>query len=72
MFAMWEDWINELLAQIGGEIGTHDGLPQVAKAKPENKPSGLFEQLELLKKIGFRDVDCFYKYGVFAMFGGTK
>jgi tRNA (cmo5U34)-methyltransferase len=71
-FAMWEDWMNEHLAQIGGEVGTYDGLPEVAKAKPENKPSGLFEQLEILRQIGFRDVDCFYKYGVFAMFGGTK
>jgi tRNA (cmo5U34)-methyltransferase len=71
-FAMWEDWMNECLAQIGGDIGTYDGLPQVAKAKPENKPNGLIEQLELLRQIGFRDVDCFYKYGVFAMFGGTK
>jgi tRNA (cmo5U34)-methyltransferase len=71
-FAMWEDWMDERLAQVGGKVGTHDGLPEAAKAKPENKPSGLFEQLELLVKIGFRDVDCFYKYGVFAMFGGTK
>jgi len=71
-FAMWEDWMNERLAQIGGDIGTYDGLPEVAKAKPENKPSGLFDQLELLRQIGFRDVDCFYRYGVFAMFGGTK
>jgi tRNA (cmo5U34)-methyltransferase len=71
-FAMWEDWINEKLAQAGGETGTHDGLPQMAKAKPENKPSGLLEQLELLRHIGFRDVTCFYKYSVFAMLGGTK
>jgi tRNA (cmo5U34)-methyltransferase len=71
-FAMWEDWMNERLAQIGGEVGAQDGLPEVAKAKPENKPSGLVEQLMLLRRIGFRDVDCFYKYGVFAMFGGTK
>ena len=71
-FAMWEDWMDERLAQVGGEAGTHDGLPDAAKAKPENKPSGLFDQLELLEKVGFRDVDCYYKYGVFAMFGGTK
>jgi tRNA (cmo5U34)-methyltransferase len=71
-FAMWEDWMNERLAQIEGEAGKHNGLPEVAKAKPENKPSGLIEQMELLRQIGFRDVDCFYKYGVFAMFGGTK
>lgn len=71
-FAMWEDWMDERLAQLGGEVGQYDGLPQAAKAKPENKPNGLFEQMELLRRIGFRDVDCFYKYGVFAVFGGTK
>jgi tRNA (cmo5U34)-methyltransferase len=71
-FAMWEDWMNERLAQIAGAVGTYDGLPEMARTKPENKPSGLIEQMELLRQIGFRDVDCFYKYGVFAMFGGTK
>jgi tRNA (cmo5U34)-methyltransferase len=71
-FAMWEDWMNERLAQIGGAVGTHDGLPEMAKAKPENKPSGLLEQLDLLARVGFRDVDCYYKHGVFALFGGTK
>ncbi|MFL7790533.1 MAG: trans-aconitate 2-methyltransferase [Anaerolineae bacterium] len=71
-FAMWEDWMDERLTQIGGEAGQYDGLPQAAKAKPENKPSGLFEQLEMLRRVGFRDVDCFYKYGVFVLFGGTK
>jgi len=38
----------------------------------ENKPSGLFNQLQLLSRIGFRDVDCFYRYGIFSIFGGTK
>ena len=27
---------------------------------------------DVLRKCGFRNVDCFYKYGIFAMFGGTK
>lgn len=70
--AMWRDWMNERLAQIGAEVGEYDGLPEMAIAKPENKPSGLVDQLELLRRIGFRDVDCFHKYGVFAVFGGTK
>jgi hypothetical protein len=71
-FAMWQDWMNERLAEIGGEVGVHDDLPGAAMAKPENKPSGLIDQLELLQRVGFRDVDCYYKYGVFALFGGTK
>jgi tRNA (cmo5U34)-methyltransferase len=73
-FNMWVDWIDEALSRNGFEddVGKHADLPAVYRAKPENKPSSLFEQMELLRQIGFRDVDCFYKYGVFAMFGGTK
>jgi len=71
---MWRDWINENLRRNGlqDEVGKYDELPAVAKRLPENKPSTLIDQLALLGQIGFRDVDCFYKYGVFAMFGGTK
>ena len=73
-FKMWVEWVNQTLKDIGrdDEIGKHDGLPDVYKAKAENQPSGLFEQLDALRKCGFRDVDCFYKYGVFAVFGGIK
>ncbi len=71
---MWRDWINENLRGKGreDEVGKYDDLPQVARRKPENKPSKLVDQLWLLERIGFRDVDCFYKYGMFALFGGTK
>ncbi|MDH3975570.1 MAG: class I SAM-dependent methyltransferase [Deltaproteobacteria bacterium] len=73
-FRMWVDWINQTLAESGreDEAGKHDGLPGIYKAKAENQPDGLFEQLEVLRKCGFRDVDCFYKYGVFTLFGGIK
>ena len=73
-FRMWVDWMNQTLKDIGhdDEVGKHDGLPDIYKAKAENQPSGLFEQLDALRKCGFRDVDCFYKYSVFAVFGGIK
>jgi tRNA (cmo5U34)-methyltransferase len=29
-------------------------------------------QLEALQSVGFKDVDCYYKYGIFAIFGGKK
>jgi tRNA (cmo5U34)-methyltransferase len=71
---MWIDWMNQTLKSIGctDEIGKHDELPDKYKANVENQPSGLFEQLEALRKCGFRDVDCFYKYSIFAVFGGIK
>ncbi len=73
-FALWRDWMNEQLVAQGraAEIGTHDGLPDLYKSKTDNHPSPLFDQLEVLEKTGFKDVDCFFKYGIFALFGGTK
>ena len=53
-------------------IGEYDHLPAQYKSELENKPSGLFGQLQLLRQVGFRNVDCFWKYGIFCLFGGTK
>ena len=73
-FQLWRDWMNERLAQGGrtAEIGKHDGMPDDYQLKAENKPSGLFEQIAALQAVGFRDVNCYFKYGIFALFGGTK
>ncbi len=73
-FQMWVDWINETLTNndLKSDVGKHNGLPEIYKSKAENQPSNLFDQLEVLRKCGFRNVDCFYKYGIFAMFGGIK
>jgi tRNA (cmo5U34)-methyltransferase len=30
------------------------------------------DQLTSLEEIGFKEVDCYYKYGVFAIFGGRR
>ena len=66
--------MNETLEKIGKEsdIGKYDNIPSVYKNNLEDKPSGLWDQLQALSKCGFRDVDCFYKYSIFAVFGGTK
>jgi tRNA (cmo5U34)-methyltransferase len=73
-FRMWADWMNETLFKSGfkRDIGKYDHIPTVYKNAGENKPSTLRDQLDMLSRIGFQDVDCFFKYGVFAAFGGTK
>ena len=38
----------------------------------ENKPDTLESQLKTLKEIGFSEVDCFYKYGIFSVYGGKR
>jgi tRNA (cmo5U34)-methyltransferase len=71
---MWVDWMNETLHKnsIGDEVGKFNDLPNIYKSKEENKPSDLFDQLNLLTKVGFKNVDCFFKYSIFALFGGTR
>jgi len=73
-FAIWRNWMNETLAnnKHQEDIGKYDHIPGVYKNNLENKPSSLFDQLQLLTNCGFRDVDCFYKYSIFALFGGIK
>jgi tRNA (cmo5U34)-methyltransferase len=73
-FNMWRQWTNEALIKKGRseDVGKHDGLPDLYKSKQDNHPSPLIDQLQILEKIGFKDVDCFFKYGIFALFGGIK
>jgi len=37
-----------------------------------NKPDTLANQLRALKSAGFVDVDCYFKNGIFVVFGGAK
>jgi tRNA (cmo5U34)-methyltransferase len=73
-FNLWIDWIREVVEDrdLTIESSMIENVPSDYKKKPENKPSGLIEQLQMLQEIGFRDVDCFHKYGIFTIFGGTK
>jgi hypothetical protein len=71
---MWVDWINENLGALGlsDELNQYDDVPNNYKGKDENRPTRLFDQMDQMSRSGFNNVDCFYKYGVNAVFGGTK
>jgi len=73
-FNLWIDWMREFVEQRNLAIQPEviEKVPSQYKNKPENQPDGLFEQLQMLREAGFHDVDCFYKYGIFALFGGTR
>jgi len=67
---IWKEWIavNAVASQKEKCLKT----PDVYKANPDNKPDTLSAQLRALERIGFRNVDCYHKFGIFAMFGGGK
>ena len=71
---MWKDWMNENLRAKGlsDKVGEYDGIPDGYRNSPEDMPSSLKDQLQVLEEVGFQNVDCFYKYSIFAVFGGTK
>jgi tRNA (cmo5U34)-methyltransferase len=67
---LWQEWINSHSAD---SLKTSLlPVPQQYKNNPDNVPDPLLPQLRTLEHIGFKNVDCFYKYGIFAMFGGSR
>ncbi len=67
---LWREWIDTYIA--GSQKEALLSVPRKYKENLDNTPDSLMMQLQALEKIGFRNVDCYYKYGVFAMFGGSK
>jgi tRNA (cmo5U34)-methyltransferase len=69
---LWEEWMDEKKTAIGIENDPSRNIIQRYKEGDENKPDTLDDQLNALREIGYKNVDCFYKYGIFAVYGGGK
>jgi tRNA (cmo5U34)-methyltransferase len=69
---LWKQWIDERRSNLGLEGDQYDDIIRRYKHNTDNKPDTLGTQLKALQIIGFKNVDCFYKYGIFAMYGGKK
>ncbi len=68
---LWEEWIIENETKIEISESFHH-IPDQYKNNPDNNPDKLENQLNSLKSIGFKNVDCYYKYGIFSIYGGQK
>ncbi len=68
--SLWKQWIKEHPAKERSEKLL--GIPEQYKENPDNIPNTLESQLEVLEKIGFKEVDSYFKYGIFSLFGGFK
>ena len=69
---LWKEWINERKTILGIKDNVFDDIMRRYKVLEENRPDTLDDQLNALREIGFKDVDCCYKYGIFAVYGGRK
>jgi tRNA (cmo5U34)-methyltransferase len=70
--ALWKEWIDEKKASLGIKGNYFSDIVRRYKDNKDNKPDTLKVQMNALADIGFKDVDCFYKYGIFTMYGGRK
>ena len=68
--SLWRQWIQQHPAREKREELFE--IPDRYKSNQDNTPDTLDSQLKALKQIGFRNVDCYFKYGVFSLFGGRK
>jgi ubiquinone/menaquinone biosynthesis C-methylase UbiE len=75
---MFDDAMSDHLYQRRMEKGEKISREQVRKSYVErpdraaNILASVEEQCEWLREIGFRDVDCFWKYFELAIFGGSR
>ncbi len=68
--SLWQKWI--AAHPDKDKLTKLMGIPDKYKANTDNIPDTLDAQLNSLKAIGFKNVDCFFKYGAFSLFGGSK
>jgi tRNA (cmo5U34)-methyltransferase len=68
---LWKEWIQEKENKMDTSISFNQ-IPDRYKDNPDNYPDKLSYQLNMLKSIGFNDVDCYYKYGIFSIYGGQR
>jgi len=68
--SLWYQWIHEHSEEERRERLL--SIPEQYKENQDNIPDTLEVQLEALKDVGFNTVDCYFKYGIFALFGGGR
>ena len=69
---LWEEWMDEKRAELKAYDEASGDVIARYKNGAENQPDTIEDQLGVLRSAGFRDADCYYKYGIFVVYGGTK
>jgi tRNA (cmo5U34)-methyltransferase len=70
-YKIWREWIINFRNRYDIKE-KHEEVIEKALKKPENHYDPLEIQLKFLREIGYKDVDCHYKFGVFTIYGGQK
>jgi serine/threonine protein kinase len=70
-FNLWREQIADR-EQQRGRTNSLGHVPDVARRDPENKFSALNGQLNSLRSVGFVDVECLYRNGIYVLYCGRK
>jgi tRNA (cmo5U34)-methyltransferase len=68
---LWQDWIDRR-REAGMTDQDFSDITRRYKENSDNQPDTLAFHLDILKKSGFEQVDCLFKYGTFAIWAGKK
>jgi tRNA (cmo5U34)-methyltransferase len=70
-YRLWKEWIEKKQKRLDLR-DSFEHVPDRARANPENRYDTLTDQLDALRKAGFSDVECHYRYGLFGIYGGRR
>lgn len=69
---LWREYIINKQSKFKLKGEYLDAIEKHSNSEHYETLDTLTDQLSALKKSGFEGVDCFYKHGIFSMFGGRK
>jgi len=69
---LWMEWVIEKRTALSLERSTEDVTRNYKEKEHYSKLDTLATQLNALEEIGFKDVDCYYKQGIFTIYGGSR
>lgn len=70
-YQLWSEWITRR-SQLLGLGDRYDEVPVNARENPDNHYAPLSEQLADLRSAGFKQVECHYRNGIFAIYSGKR
>jgi len=70
--ALWREWIDEQKKRLGSDGDYDEFISKYREESHYRNLDTLHHQLAALKESGFRDIDCYYKYGMIAIYGGRR
>ncbi len=69
---LWQEWMAERKAALKIDSDYNYFVERYTAKDHYEKIEPLRDQMEALRAAGFNDVECHFKYGIFAMYGGRK